>query len=159
MLGGCNNGGDCYGIPINGVRYDSPTFAGFSASAGWGEDDYWDMAVRYAGEIHDFKVAAAAAYAEVDLLLDWTVAFSVGCPFSVNYGNTNYFQAGLYIQSIYHGVFLLVNYGNFQFDDGNFPTVVDTLPDLRDLVPQGRSPPELASARRDHSLRRVAAQR
>ncbi len=63
--GGCNNGGDCYGIPLNGVRYDTPTFAGFSGSAGWGEDDYWDMAARYAGEFWGWKVAAAAAYAEL----------------------------------------------------------------------------------------------
>ena len=32
-------GGDCDGIVMNGVRYDSPTFAGFSVSASWGEDD------------------------------------------------------------------------------------------------------------------------
>ncbi len=64
QAGGCNNGGDCYGIPINGVRYDTPTYWGFSGSAGWGEDDYWDTALRYAGEFWGWKVAAAAAYAE-----------------------------------------------------------------------------------------------
>ncbi len=29
------------------ARYDSPTLAGFSASASWGEDDNWALAARY----------------------------------------------------------------------------------------------------------------
>ena len=57
--------GDCNGLTEDVVRYNSPTFAGFSVSASWGADDMWDIAARYAGEIHDFKIAAAAAYNEV----------------------------------------------------------------------------------------------
>ncbi len=56
--------GDCNGGTQNVVRYDSPTYAGFSVSASWGEDDMWDVAARYAGEHGGFKVAAAAAYNE-----------------------------------------------------------------------------------------------
>ncbi len=63
--GGCNGGGDCYGVPVNSVRYDSPTFAGFSLSAAWGEDDIWDIGGRYAGEFWGFKVAGAVGYGEV----------------------------------------------------------------------------------------------
>ncbi|MEQ8825671.1 MAG: porin [Filomicrobium sp.] len=48
----------------NTVRYDSPTFAGFIFSAAWGEDDIWDVALRYAGEIRGFKIAAGIAYSE-----------------------------------------------------------------------------------------------
>jgi predicted porin len=58
--GGCV-WGDCNGLPTNSVRYDSPTFAGFSVSASWGEDDFWDVAARYAGEFRDIKVSIAAA--------------------------------------------------------------------------------------------------
>ncbi len=36
--------GDCNGLTQNVVRYDSPTFGGFSVSASWGEDDMWDIA-------------------------------------------------------------------------------------------------------------------
>ena len=65
-FGGCAGhggaGGDCNGLTTNNVRYDTPTFAGFSASATWGEDDFWDIALRYAGEHHGFKLAIAAAY-------------------------------------------------------------------------------------------------
>lgn len=48
----------------NSIRYDTPTFAGFTLSAAWGENDFWDVALRYAGEYGDFKVAAAIGYSE-----------------------------------------------------------------------------------------------
>ena len=60
--------GDCNGSPQNVIRYNSPTFGGFSVSASWGEDDMWDVAARYAGEFNGFKLAAAAAYNEVSSL-------------------------------------------------------------------------------------------
>lgn len=46
----------------NRVRYDSPTLAGFVASAAWGEDDAWDVALRYAGEFGGVKLAGAVGY-------------------------------------------------------------------------------------------------
>jgi predicted porin len=48
------------------VRYDSPTIAGFVASAAWGDDDYWDIALRFNKEWNSVKIAAAIAYAEDD---------------------------------------------------------------------------------------------
>ena len=47
---------------LNVVRYDTPTFGGFFASTSYGEDDLWDIAVRYAGEHHGFKMAGGIAY-------------------------------------------------------------------------------------------------
>lgn len=44
------------------VKYDSPAFKGFSVSAAWGEDDFWDVALRYAGEFAGLKVAAGLGY-------------------------------------------------------------------------------------------------
>ena len=55
-------GGDCDGIVMTGVRYDSPTFAGFSMSASWGVDDDWEVAGRYAGEAGGFKISLGAGY-------------------------------------------------------------------------------------------------
>jgi hypothetical protein len=112
FLGGASCGlmggavGDCNGLTQNSVRYDTPTFAGFSASASWGADDFWDVAIRYAGEFAGFKLAAAAAYNEVD---------------DDNYNNlgglgvedADYFQAGVYLQHIGTGLFGLVNYGDY----------------------------------------------
>ncbi len=48
----------------NVVKYETPAFAGFSASAAWGEDDFWDVALRYAGEFHGVKIAAGFGYGE-----------------------------------------------------------------------------------------------
>ena len=52
------------------VRYDTPTVAGFTASASYGTEvvpeptdvDVWDVALRYAGEFGGFELASAAAY-------------------------------------------------------------------------------------------------
>jgi hypothetical protein len=59
-------GGTAVGINTlaraNGVSYTSPVFGGFSVQAAWGEDDLWDAAVRYAGQVGSFRIAAAASY-------------------------------------------------------------------------------------------------
>jgi hypothetical protein len=46
----------------NAVRYDTPTFGGFSLSVSAGEDDVWDAALRYAGEFSGFRVAAGVGF-------------------------------------------------------------------------------------------------
>lgn len=57
---------DCLGNRTNQIRYDTPTFAGFSASASWGEDDRWETTGRYAGEAGGFKYSFAVSYGEVN---------------------------------------------------------------------------------------------
>jgi len=49
----------------NAIKYESPTFAGFTASASWGGDDYWDLALRYAGEFGGFKLAAGIGFLQI----------------------------------------------------------------------------------------------
>jgi hypothetical protein len=66
----CNtNGGglgaDCNGYPQNAFRYDSPTFAGFSMSTSYGEDDMWDVALKYAADWNSVKFSAAAGYTQL----------------------------------------------------------------------------------------------
>jgi predicted porin len=46
----------------NVVKYTSPAFAGFTASASWGEDDRQDAALRYAGEFNGVRLAAGIGY-------------------------------------------------------------------------------------------------
>jgi predicted porin len=46
----------------NIVRYDTPTFAGFTVSASWGEDDIWDMLVTYKQTVGDFAFNVRGGY-------------------------------------------------------------------------------------------------
>ena len=46
----------------DGARYDTPTVGGFIGSIAWAESDFWDAALRYAGEHHGFRFAAAVSY-------------------------------------------------------------------------------------------------
>lgn len=48
----------------NVIRYDSPTLAGFSLTATWGEDDIWGVALTYKGTIGDFDLTGKAGYSE-----------------------------------------------------------------------------------------------
>ena len=61
--------GDVYnhfnGDTANLVRYDTPEFAGFIASASWGEDDIWDVGLKWEGEGGGFKGAASIAYTQI----------------------------------------------------------------------------------------------
>jgi hypothetical protein len=44
------------------IMYTSPTWHGFTFGAAFGEDDFWDVAGRYAGEWYGFRVAAGIGY-------------------------------------------------------------------------------------------------
>lgn len=50
----------------NVVKYVSPTFAGLTFQAAWGEDDQWDAALRYAGEFNSIRVAAGIGYRQIN---------------------------------------------------------------------------------------------
>ena len=54
------------GARVNLVKYETPTLAGFVGSAAWGEDHFWDVALRYAGEFSGFKLAAGIGYQQWD---------------------------------------------------------------------------------------------
>jgi predicted porin len=139
IAGGCGTmggaWGDCNGLTQNVVRYDSPTFGGFSVSASWGEDDMWDVAGRYAGEWGGFKVAAAVAYNEVNsssngatitsptgVVTDCATTNGIGCGGYNNLGalDAQYLQAGAFLMHVPTGLFGLVNYGHMQGDVGAY---------------------------------------
>lgn len=98
-------GGDCHGVPTNSVRYDTPTFGGFSVSATWGEDDFWDVAARYAGEIGGFKLAATVAYSER------TDESSLDARSLFGERESEYIQGAVYIQHVPTGLFAYGAYG------------------------------------------------
>ena len=69
-MGGSNIGGSATEIQSqigegnrrNLVKYESPTIAGFVVSGSWGEDDFWDVAARYAGEFSGIRIALGIGY-------------------------------------------------------------------------------------------------
>lgn len=66
--------GDFDGGRRGRVRYDTPSFGGFTLSASWGKEILIEdsdlesaaIALRYAGDFGDFKVRGALGYAEID---------------------------------------------------------------------------------------------
>jgi hypothetical protein len=44
------------------LRYDTPSIFGFILSTAWGENDQWDIAVRYKQEWNSFRVAGGVGY-------------------------------------------------------------------------------------------------
>jgi hypothetical protein len=109
-------GGDCNGIVMSAVRYDSPVFAGFSASASWGEDDVWEVAARYSGEMGGFKMLFGAGYSQM------TDENTTG-PSVSKHKDTDVFQAGGYIQHLATGLFVHAAYGQ---EDNNGTVLLNT---------------------------------
>jgi predicted porin len=54
------------GARIDRVRYDTPTIYGFILSASWGEDDVYDVALRFKKEFNSIRIAAGVAYQAAD---------------------------------------------------------------------------------------------
>ena len=102
---------DCDGVPNNNIRYDTPVFGGFSASASWGESDIWALAGRYAGEHAGNKVSLAIAYTESSNTLANPGSLNPGIPsgnFRVHGGAL---QIGAYVENIPTGLFVYGAYG------------------------------------------------
>ncbi|MEO1205235.1 MAG: porin [Pseudomonadota bacterium] len=53
------------GDTANVIRYDTPSFGGFTLSASYGEDDIWDAALGYEAKSPVFEVGASLAYSEI----------------------------------------------------------------------------------------------
>ncbi|MBS0232280.1 MAG: porin [Proteobacteria bacterium] len=103
-------GGDCDGLVMNSIRYDSPFFGGFSVSASWGEDDDWEIAARYAGQWNDFNVSLGAGYSQnTDNRISGTVVMASK--------DSQFFQAGGYIEHQPTGLFVHAAYGREDNND------------------------------------------
>ncbi len=118
--------GDCDGYPLDAVRYDTPTFGGFSFSASWGEDDMWAVSARWAGEFSGLKIAVAGAYNEST---DESGPFSAGAPGFAALGlaplgpfpqghDASAWQVGAYIQHVPTGLFIYGAYAGEEQDFG-----------------------------------------
>ena len=112
LSGGGIIGADCNGNTTNGVRYDSPTWGGFSVSGGFGEDDYKDIAIKYAADWNNFKVSAAFGYTN---MTDENYINSGG---GLNgfQTNVNLYQAGASVMHVPSGLFI---YGMYSAEDAS----------------------------------------
>ena len=112
LSGGGIIGADCNGNTTNGVRYDSPTWGGFSVSGGFGEDDYKDIAIKYAADWNNFKVSAAFGYTN---MTDENYINSGG---GLNGFKTdvNLYQTGASVMHVPSGLFV---YGMYSAEDAS----------------------------------------
>lgn len=95
---------------FDAVKYTTPEFAGFSASATWGQDDYWDVALNYAGSFAGLKVAAGIGYGEItDANQTNTVCAEANQPGPVH--DTKCHQFGGSVSVIHEETGLFVNAG------------------------------------------------
>lgn len=103
----------------NVVRYDTPVWAGFMASASWGASgleeaggdtgNMWDVALRYAGEEGGFRIAGGLGY-RVDEGQEITIK-AAGLDLTVPLGaETETFLAAGSVMHIASGLFLTANY-------------------------------------------------
>jgi predicted porin len=97
-------GGDCDGIVMSGVRYDSPTYAGFSWSASYGASGDYEAAARYVKEMGGFKLALGTGYS---VNKDENTQPP---PVSLR-KDSGFFQAGFYVEHLKTGLFLHGDYG------------------------------------------------
>jgi predicted porin len=100
------------------VRYDTPTWWGFTGSGAFGEDDFWDTALRYSGEHHGFRVAAGVGYRwfydrEPDVLV-------IGPPDDrlADTGRRQWLASGS-VMHIATGLFVSSAYTSYQFHGAN----------------------------------------
>ena len=105
-------GADCNGVPYNAVRYDSPTFGGFSVSTSWGEDDIGDVALKYAADWNSIKVSAAAGYSQST---DERYVSGGGGLANVHQ-DAKLFQVGASVLHVPSGLFI---YGLYQNENAN----------------------------------------
>lgn len=99
---GINNPFD--GGRLNVIKYISPSIAGFSFSAAYaGEADNWDVALRYAGEFGQMRVAAGAGYRREDASADVVL----GPPAD----DRTFWGGSMSVMHVPSGIFLDAQYG------------------------------------------------
>ena len=114
------------------VRYDTPTWHGFTFSGAFGEDDFWDVAARYAGEHHGFRVAAGVGYRwyddrEPDFATPLTPATA---PKSGQLDDTHrrHWLSSASVMHIATGLFVSGTWNQYQFHGSNALEIFDLDP-------------------------------
>ncbi|MEP3475455.1 MAG: porin [Hyphomicrobiales bacterium] len=105
----------------NIVRYNAPTIGGFTVSASWGEDDFWDVGARYKQTMGDFLVKAAIGYSE----------FGGGSGNDISgatrgYTQEDHFLANAGIMHSPTGLFARIEYSAFDWSGSTTATDLDS---------------------------------
>lgn len=119
-------------VPFDGtyrdiVRYDTPNWGGFVASASWGSSldalasdgngDNYDVALRYSGEQAGFKIAGGLGYrVTTDLEINLLNIASVTVPT----GDVDTILAAGSVKHMGSGLFLTANYADQDWDTADF---------------------------------------
>jgi hypothetical protein len=98
----------------NHVLYETPTLAGFTVQAAVGEDNFWDVALRYAGEFGGFRLAFGIGYQE-DTEFNGA-AGDVICTTNCNQKNTE-FKGSASVLHVPTGLFLTGAAGQRSIDN------------------------------------------
>jgi predicted porin len=94
------------------VRYDTPTLAGFTATAAWGEDDLWDVALNYRNTIGDFLINGSIGYGESTD----NVTNKGQCTAAESTGSCQWWGAGALVQHVPTGIYVYGGYGSTKID-------------------------------------------
>jgi predicted porin len=110
------------GRKANAVRYTSPVWNGFSASAAWAsDDDAWDAALRYAGEFGGFQIVGAVGYYD-DKTNDIVESLTVIEPTLAAIGSkTTTVNAG--IKHLLSGLFVQGTWARIEIDAPSTPSL------------------------------------
>jgi predicted porin len=108
----------------NEVMYTTPEFAGFQASAAWGEADFWAVSLAYAGEFSGFRLAAKVAYADMSDAGTFGFCEGVGGdPLNHTEADCNHWTAAASVLHVPTGLFLSGGY--VSFTDNNRAVTLD----------------------------------
>ncbi len=114
------------------IRYDSPSIYGFILSAAWGENDTWDIALRYAKEWNSIRIAAGIGY-------QWIGDRDRGAPGQLDdnlslYPNKSEIVSGS-ISAMHVPTGLFVNFaaGHIDVDNKSNPFINPEAPDSGDM--------------------------
>jgi hypothetical protein len=91
------------------IRYDSPSIYGFILSASWGDDDFWDIALRFQKEWNSVRFAFGIGYQDGD-------DDGGGDDFEILSGSAS-------VMHVPTGIYLAVAAGELEedgFDDGDY---------------------------------------
>lgn len=107
----------------NTIKYVSPTLHGFTFSTAWGEDDKWDVALRYAGEFNGVRVAGGVGYTQISTNVGAGDGGCANAPISLTESTVDCSLFGL-SGSVMHvptGLYVMGSYG---FLDDNNRTIL-----------------------------------